>query len=237
MAQVKANLSHNKVYSKKSAMELVSKIAPGIRNRSFEDLSTRLWEGLNAYTTFDDKITFATDMAEIFVDRMVVDTLVKHSEWDSAVERMAYLKPAIGTIQFSDTDISELKYILDKDYPRLRGRWGYKTPSDGSFKRAYGLDEFISDLSREMPGMEYLAEMHPAEALIEVDKLYTDLQEQIKEKYESAYGDMSDAELNEIKQMISYEIMDAYTELGEKTKIAKYLEEKFTFYQSRIVMI
>jgi hypothetical protein len=234
MAQVKANLSHNKVYSKKSAMELVSKIAPGIRNRSFEDLSTRLWEGLNAYTTFDDKITFATDMAEIFVDRMVVDTLVKHSEWDSAVERMAYLKPAIGTIQFSDTDISELKYILDKDYPRLRGRWGYKTPSDGSFKRAYGLDEFISDLSREMPGMEYLAEMHPAEALIEVDKLYTDLQEQIKEKYESAYGDMSDAELNEIKQMIATEIMGAYNTLGEKTRIAKYLEEKFTFYQSRI---
>ena len=34
--QMKANLSHSKVYSKKSAMELVSRIAPGIRNRSFE---------------------------------------------------------------------------------------------------------------------------------------------------------------------------------------------------------
>ena len=164
--QMKANLSHSKVYSKKSAMELVSKIAPGIRNRSFEALSNQLWEGLNAYTTTDEKRAFATDMAEIFVDRMVVDTVVKHSEWDSAVERMAYLKPAIGTIQFSDTDTSELKYMLDKNYASLRSRWGYKTPSDGSFKRAYGLDEFISDLSREMPGMEHLAEMHPAEAFI-----------------------------------------------------------------------
>ena len=164
--QMKANLSHSKVYSKKSAMELVSKIAPGIRNRSFEALSNQLWEGLNSYTTTDERRAFATDMAEIFVDRMVVDTVVKHSEWDSAVERMAYLKPAIGTIQFSDTDTSELKYMLDKNYASLRSRWGYKTPSDGSFKRAYGLDEFISDLSREMPGMEHLAEMHPDEAFI-----------------------------------------------------------------------
>ena len=68
--QMKANLSHSKVYSKKSAMELVSKIAPGIRNRSFEDLSTRLWEGLNAYTTVDDKITFATDMAQKYVTKI-----------------------------------------------------------------------------------------------------------------------------------------------------------------------
>ena len=78
-------------------MELVSKIAPGIKNRSFEALSNQLWEGLNTYTTTDEKRTFATDMAEIFVDRMVVDTLVKHSEWDNAVERMAYLKPTLQT--------------------------------------------------------------------------------------------------------------------------------------------
>ena len=82
--QMKANLSHSKVYSKKSAMELVSKIAPGIRNRSFEALSNQLWEGLNSYTTTDERRAFATDMAEIFVDRMVVDTLVKHSEWFTA---------------------------------------------------------------------------------------------------------------------------------------------------------
>lgn len=93
-------------------------------------------------------------------------------------------------VNFRAEDVSELKYMLDKNYASLRSRWGYKTPIDGSFKRAYGLDEFISDLSREMPGMEHLAEMHPAEALVEVDKLYTELQEQIKEKYESAYGDM-----------------------------------------------
>ena len=68
--QMKANLSHSKVYSKKSAMELVSKIAPGIRNRSFEDLSTRLWEGLNAYTTVDDKITFATDIAQKYITKI-----------------------------------------------------------------------------------------------------------------------------------------------------------------------
>ena len=65
--QMKANLSHSKVYSKKSAMELVSKIAPGIRNRSFEALSNQLWEGLNAYTTVDDRIAFANDMKQKYI--------------------------------------------------------------------------------------------------------------------------------------------------------------------------
>ena len=232
--QMKANLSHSKVYSKKSVMKLVSNIAPGIRNRSFESLSNQLWEGLNSYTTIDDKTQFAEDMSQIFVDRMTVDTLVKHSEWDAAVEKMAYLKTGIGTIDFRDQDASELKYKLDKKYMSLRSRWGYKKNSDGSFKRAYGLDEFISDLSREMPGMEYLAEMHPAEALVEVDKLYTDLSEQIKEKYESAYEDFSDEELEGIRKSIAYEIMNAYNTLGEKTKIAKYLDNKFEEYRARI---
>lgn len=232
--QMKANLSHSKVYSKKSAMELVRKVAPGIRNRSFESLSNQLWEGLNSYTTIDDKRQFAEDMSQIFIDRMTVDTLVKHSEWDAAVEKMAYLKTGIGTIDFRDQDASELKYKLDKKYMSLRSRWGYKKNSDGSFKRAYGLDKFISDLSREMPGMEYLAEMHPAEALLEVDKLYTDLSEQIKEKYESAYDEFSEEEMNEIRQSIAYEIMKAYTDLGDQTKISKYLAEKFEYYQTRI---
>ena len=234
MAQVKANLSHSKVYSKKSAMELVKRIAPGIRNRSFETLSNQLWEGLNSYTNTEDRRQFAKDMSEMFIDRMLVDTLVKHSEWDAAVEKMAYLKAGIGCISFREEDIPDLKYKLDKKFPSLRSRWGYKKPSDGSFKRAYGLDEFITDLSREMPGMHILAEMHPAEALIEVDALYSDLQEQIKEKYESAYNEFSDEEIKEIQQGIEYEIMHAYTELGDKTKIAKYLEEKFDYYQSRI---
>ncbi len=232
--QMKANLSHNKVYSKKSAMELVKRIAPGIRNRSFETLSNQLWEGLNSYTNTEDRRQFAKDMSEMFIDRMLVDTLVKHSEWDAAVEKMAYLKAGIRCISFREEDIPDLKYKLDKKFPGLRSRWGYKKNSDGSFKRAYGLDEFITDLSREMPGMAYLAEMHPAEALVEVNALYTDLQEQIKGKYESAYNEFSDEEIKEIQQGIEYEIMHAYTELGDKTKIAKYLEEKFDYYQSRI---
>lgn len=134
--QMKANLSHSKVYSKKSAMELVKRIAPGIRNRSFETLSNQLWEGLNAYTNVDDKRQFAKDMSEMFIDRMLVDTVVKNSEWDAAVEKMAYLKTGINAISFRDEDIPDLKYKLDKNYSGFRNRWGYKKNSDGSFKRA-----------------------------------------------------------------------------------------------------
>jgi hypothetical protein len=67
-----------------------------------------------------------------------------------------------------------------------------------------------------------------------VDKLYTELSEQIKEKYESAYNDVPDAFIDEMRQSIEYEIMSAYTELGERTKISKYLFEKFEYYESRV---
>lgn len=92
VAQMKANLSHQKVYTKTSAMQLVNELAPKIRNRSFEVLADELWQGLNTFTSLDDKRTFASDMAEMFIDRMMVDTLVKNDEWDEAVEKMAYIR-------------------------------------------------------------------------------------------------------------------------------------------------
>ena len=48
VAQMKANLSHQKVYTKTSAMQLVNELAPKIRNRSFEVLADELWRGLRA---------------------------------------------------------------------------------------------------------------------------------------------------------------------------------------------
>lgn len=233
-AQMKANLSHGKVYSKASAMALVSKLAPGIRNRSFEDLSNKLWEGLNTYTSLEDKAAFASDMSEMFIDRMMVDTLTPNPEWDEASEKLSYLKPAITSINFTDAERTEIRHILDKDgLSRILGRWGYKS-SGADTKRRYDLDVFITDISREMPGMEHLADMHPVDALMEIDKLYSDLSEIIKQKYESAYKDFSDEEINEIKRSIATDIMKAYQELGEQTKISKYLEEKLEYYQSRV---
>lgn len=236
MAAMKANLSHSKVYTKSSAMQLVNELAPKIRNRSFEALSDELWRGLNTFTSLDDKRTFASDMAEMFIDRMMVDTLVKNDEWDEAVEKMAYIKHGINSIKFRPEDLPDLEHILDKKgLTSLRGRWGYKSSSkSGVQRRPYGLDEFITDLSREMPGMSYLADMHPTEAMVEVDKLYQSLTEAVKQKYESAYEDMPDQFIGELKSIIEDEILKAYKELGEESKISKYLTEKLQKYDERI---
>ena len=92
VAAMKANLSHQKVYTKSSAMQLVKELAPKIRNRSFEALSDELWLGLNTYTSIEDKLAFASDTSEMFIEKMLVDTEVKNREWDEAVEKMAYIK-------------------------------------------------------------------------------------------------------------------------------------------------
>lgn len=63
MAKMKANLSQQKVYSKADTMKLVKELAPGIRKRSFDMLTEKLWEGFNTYTTSADRRIFANDMA------------------------------------------------------------------------------------------------------------------------------------------------------------------------------
>lgn len=235
VAQIKANLGTGKVYSKADAMKLVSKLAPRIRRRSFDVLSDELWRGLNTYTTSEDKQGFAEYMAQMFVDRMMVDTLVKHSEWDEANEKLAYLKAGINAITFREEDIPDLQHLLDKKgLAALRGRWGYKRTKNGQQRYAYGLDEFVTDLSREMPGMAYLADMSPTDAMVEIDKVYRDLSEQVKEKYEGAYDDAPGSFIEEMKVTITADIMRAYDELGEQTKMSKYLEQKFAAYDERI---
>ena len=164
-AAMKANLSHQKVYTKSTAMKFVKAVAPGIKTKAFDELSNELWIGLNTYTSLEDKQAFAKDMADMLVERILVDTEVKNAKWDEAVEKIAYLKPAINTIKFREEDLPNLEHMLDKSGLRsLRARWGYKSSSkEGIQRRPYGLDEFITDLSREMPGMSYLADMHPTE--------------------------------------------------------------------------
>ena len=218
-AALKANLSHQKVYTKSTAMKFVKAFAPNIKTKAFDELSNELWIGLNTYTSIDDKRAFAKDMADMLVDRMLVDTVVKHRDWDAANEKLLYLKTGINSIKFRQADIPTLEYQLDKSGLRsLRARWGYKS-KEGENKRVYGLDEFITDLSREMPGMAYLADMHPTEAIVEVDKLYEKLKETIKQKYESAYEDATDEQIASWKTTVEAKILDVYEYYGGMSRI------------------
>jgi hypothetical protein len=239
MAKMKANLSHQKVYTKASTRKLVKELAPGIRKRSFDMLTEKLWEGFNTYVTGADRRVFANDMADMFIDRMLVDTLQKHKDWDEASEKLMYLKQGIGRIKFRPEDISEIEYMLDsKGLRHMRARWGYKSVKqsdpNATPKVAYSVDTFVTDLSREMPGMEHLADMHIAEALVEVDKLYDQLSEMVKDKYESAYEDFSDEWIAEIRSGIVTDILKAYETYGEQSALSKYLVERFKYYTDRI---
>ena len=220
-AAMKANLSHQKVYTKSTAMKFVKAVAPGIKTKAFDELSNELWIGLNTYTSLEDKQAFAKDMADMLVERMLVDTEVKSRKWDEAVEKIAYLKPAVGTIKFREEDLPDLEHMLDKSGLRsLRARWGYKS-KEGEHKRAYGLDEFITDLSREMPGMAYLADMHPAEAMVEVDALYRELKATISQRYESAYEDATEEQIESWKSTVEGKILDVYEYYGGMSKLLK----------------
>ena len=62
-----ANLRHQKVYTKSTAMKFVKAIAPNISAKSFDKLSNELWIGLNTYTSLGDKRAFAKDKSDMMV--------------------------------------------------------------------------------------------------------------------------------------------------------------------------
>jgi hypothetical protein len=242
LAKLKADLSNEKVYSKVEVMRMIKRISPALRNRSFESLADDIWKGLNTYTDRDEKQAFAKDMAQIFVDRLLIDSedtdgkdnVNKYLEWEEANRKLAYLKPAIDSISFRQTEIDSIKEILfTKGYEYLRDRWGYKWRK-GEKKKYYHLDEFISDLAKEMPGMEHLKDMSLAEAMIEVDKLYSKLVDQVTKNYKSTYKNVPDEFISNMRNIIENEIMNAYDELGEESKYALALKDKFERYEERI---
>lgn len=238
MQKTVADLSHNKVYSRKEAFTLLKDLGGGnLSAKSLDKLSEDLWIGLNKCTSAEERNSFAELMAETIVDRMLVDETQPNPEWQQASEEIAYFKSAINKLSFTDEQVTELKHILDVDgYKSLRARWGFKSrkSANGIERQIYPLDMFIADIAAEIPGMEHLGTMHPAEALVEIDKKYAELSEKLKNKYESEFSKMPDDTISFVKNSIEDVIAKSFSFLGTESKYNKVLSEKLNAAKEQI---
>lgn len=242
LKKVIANNTRDKVYSKKTALDIVSRFygVADLSPKTRGEIADALWQGLNDCKDAEERANFAHDMAEFIVAKMMTEAVIENPDVVEAQEKLTYLSAYIGKISFHPTDISELRHVADKDGLRkLLGRWGYKgrmvSMGNGVAVPAkrVPMDVFVCDIAREMPGMADFENMHPAEAFIELDAIYERAREDAKDKWISAYWDMPDSDIPAMVQGVEETILKAFDEDGTKSKFAKLVEGKIEHAQQR----
>lgn len=235
-----ANNTKQKVYSKKDALSVVGRFAgiSDLTQKARTEIADAVWQILNESPDIEYRRDVAHDMAEFIVAKIVADAKTENPNVLEAQERLSYLRTGIGKLSFSEEDISEIRHVRDKKgLKQILGRWGYKGARKGaggivSSKRT-PMDVFVVDIAREMPAMEYLEEMHPVDAFLEIDSLYESALAGSKDKWISAYWDMPDSEIHSMIKSVEDEIMRAYETEGEQSKFSRMVENAIGYYSER----
>lgn len=242
LRKIIANNTKQKVYSKQDALSVVGRFAgiSDLTQKTRTEIADAVWQILNESPDVEYRRDVAHDMAEFIVAKIIVDAKTENPDALEAQERLSYLRTGIGKLSFSEEDMSEIRHVRDKKgLKQLLGRWGYKgahkvagTSGVVSSKRT-PMDVFVVDIAREMPAMEYLEEMHPVDAFLEIDSLYERALAESKDKWISAYWDMPDSEIPSMIKSVEDEIMRAYETEGEQSKFSRMVENKIGYYSER----
>ena len=127
--KLKANYTHEKVYSKKLAFDIISRFssAGDFKAKTREAIAESLWEGLNGCRSIEERNTFAHDTAVFVVGKMLSESRANNPDAEAAREKLAYLRSGIQRITFSESDIEEIKHLRDvAGHRSIQSRWGYK---------------------------------------------------------------------------------------------------------------
>ena len=242
LRKIIANNTKQKVYSKQDALSVVGRFAgiSDLTQKTRTEIADAVWQILNESPDVEYRRDVAHDMAEFIVAKIIVDAKTENPDALEAQERLSYLRTGIGKLSFSEEDMSEIRHVRDKKgLKQVLGRWGYKgahkvAGASGvvSSKRT-PMDMFVVDIAREMPAMEYLEEMHPVDAFLEIDSLYERALAESKDKWISAYWDMPDSEIPSMIKSVEDEIMRAYETEGGKSKFSRMVENKIGYYSER----
>ncbi len=230
-----ANASHYKMYSKKNALIVVKQFdgADLLTQKTQDELATVLWKRLNEAKNRTEMKTYAHDVAEYILSRVMSEAKVEKTgaAMDTARARLSALRTYIGKVTFTESEIEEIRHVKDKKGLRqILGRWGYKS-SRGAAK--VPLDVFVTDIVGENADLAYLKELHPVDAFLELDSIYEDAKNTVNDKWESVYYDVNDEGLAQIVQDMENDILLAFEHLGEDTEYKERITSIVDRYKRR----
>ncbi len=218
-----ANTRAGRVYTQEDALKVINGI-PGIKELKSKErlaMAKELWPLLNKLQNGQERAQTAREVAEYITAKILTDAQKPNTEgMQNAKEELAYYKSGIGSLVFSESDKAEILHIADKSGAKsITARWGYK----GKGKVKISVDQFVTDIAREMPGMEYLGEMHPIDAFIEINDMYLDAKERAAERTVPSYVEEDPEMIKHTISEIESSIMEAYKSGGTPSVFSKNL--------------
>ena len=239
LRKIVANNTKQKVYSKSDAISVVNRFSgiSGLDTKTRNDIADAVWQILNEAPDIEHRQDIAHDMAEFVVAKVLVDTKSENPDAIEAQETLLNLRGGINKLAFTEQDISEILHRVDKDgLKRIRSRWGYKARKDANGNISTlktPLDVYVTDVARQVQGMEYLEDMHPVDAFLEIDAIYSRAMKDSKDKWISTYWDMPDSEIPNMIKSVEEDIMNAFANEGSQSKFSKYINGRIEYYSEK----
>lgn len=225
-----ANKTRKKAYSKADARATLEGFtgADLLTKKVQNELADYMWQGFNTCETKEQRETFAKNFAQEIGKKLF---LVQDEAPDAAMyrERLTYLRSGIGKLAITSGDYAgDFRHVLDKDgYASFRARWSFGAKAGKQGFRPYSVENFVNDIAGEMPGMAYLQEMTPADAMLEIDRLYTEAKAGAKEEVDV----YTEEEANAVIGGFEAQILKAFDERGHLSVFQKrvgYLLEQYS---------
>lgn len=195
-------------YSRADAMKTISKFPhiDALSDAKYKQLITAMYDGMSKAETMDAKIDFARGFAQAFITDLT-DARETRSDYSKAVETKQKLAVGLQKLTFSKEEINELMHLLGEDEARaFMKRWGRKKTNV-----KYPIDVFLGDIQTAAP--EFTSNIDgkaPVDALIEIDRIYTDAKERAKSKYIYPYREMTDTERAMLEDKVFKGIMTGF---------------------------
>lgn len=235
LSKVIANNTKKKVYSKKEALRLINNLSASdlVTAKTRNELATEVWALLNQAPDPDYREQSIRQVAEFIAAKFMTEA--KYDNRDpAAVEEASYvssnLHTYVGRIDFGSF-AEEIKAMVGEDgWKAIRARWSFKKRN----KVSTPMDVMMWDVVSEVKGFEGLAEMHPAEAFVEIDKRYTAALSALKKDDITLWETMDDAKARAVVDGIARDIRDAFMSGGNKSKLANILDNNIGYYKARI---
>ena len=223
-----ANTTHYKVFSKNRILEDVKNFPMGdlLKAETREKIADSIWQSFNSFTSAEEADSYIPDMARYILSASMREAKVAREVSEEAQRRFSSMHPYVQGLTFTKSDLEEIRTVRGADgLKKVLGRWGFKTRKDGKNHRT-PMDVFVTDMAREVGEFGNLEDMHPVDAFLALDEAYEKAKADINDKWQSAYEDATDADLEGILAIIEIDLRTAYEDLGDKSKFFNTFEPK-----------
>lgn len=221
-------------YSRADAMKTISKFPhiDALSDAKYKQLITAMYDGMSKTETMDAKIDFARGFAQAFITDLT-DARETRSDYSEAVEIKQKLAVGLQKLTFSKEDINELMHLLGEDEARaFMKRWERKKTNV-----KYPIDVFLADVQTAAPEFaDAIDGKAPVDALIEIDRIYTDAKERAKSKYVYPYREMTDTERAMLEDKVFKGIMTGFAAADKEitAQAMKGAAEESAYFQAKL---